>query len=121
MLKITFFCLQCDDYYNGFCNTVLWTLFHYVPLSLDSWHSLAQTQSMQNQWAAYQKANRAFADTVLKVHESTRDIVWLHDYHLMLVPDMLKEAVPKMKVGWFLHTPFPSSGEECCYCESNEI
>lgn len=38
-----------------------------------------------------------------------RDIVWLHDYHLMLCPALLKEKKPKMKVGWFLHTPFPSS------------
>ncbi|GMH33474.1 hypothetical protein BSKO_01308 [Bryopsis sp. KO-2023] len=98
----------CDEYYNGFCNTVLWTLFHYVPLSLDSWHTLAGTQSMQNQWAAYQRANRSFADTILGVY-GARDIVWLHDYHLMLCPAMLKDSVPKMKVGWFLHTPFPSS------------
>lgn len=66
---------------------------------------------MQNQWSAYKQANRAFADTVLETYKTKRDMVWLHDYHLMLCPSMLKEKFPRMKVGWFLHTPFPSSGD----------
>lgn len=97
-----------DDYYNGFCNAVLWPLFHYVPPSLDLFHNLGGTSAMQKQWRAYKRANQAFANCIL-ANYGPRDIVWLHDYHLMLCPALLKAKKPKMKVGWFLHTPFPSS------------
>lgn len=63
---------------------------------------------MQTQWQAYQVANQRFADVVLD-HYQQGDIIWVQDYHLMLLPSLLKSQVPKMKVGWFLHTPFPSS------------
>ncbi|KAK9828321.1 hypothetical protein WJX74_008705 [Apatococcus lobatus] len=95
-----------DLHYNGFCNSVLWQLFHYVPLNTES--KLSETKTLQKQWAAYQAANHAFAEAVLKVHRPG-DVVWVQDYHLMLLPGILKTRVPDMKVGWFLHTPFPSS------------
>jgi len=95
-----------DLHYNGFCNSVLWQLFHYVPLHMES--KLAETRTLQVQWAAHQAANRAFADAVLALYRPG-DVVWVQDYHLMLLPALLKAAVPDMKVGWFLHTPFPSS------------
>ncbi|MEW5311818.1 MAG: hypothetical protein WDW38_003503 [Sanguina aurantia] len=97
-----------DLYYNGFCNSVLWQLFHYVPLNIDSWQKMAEHRAMQMQWQAYQVANQKFADVVLE-HYQGNDIVWIQDYHLMLLPSLLKNSVPKMKVGFFLHTPFPSS------------
>jgi trehalose 6-phosphate synthase/phosphatase len=96
----------CDLHYNGFCNSVLWQLFHYVPLNIDS--KLSETRTLQFQWAAHQLANRKFAEVVLK-HYQPGDIVWVQDYHLMLLPAVLKEHHPRMKVGFFLHTPFPSS------------
>ncbi len=96
----------CDLHYNGFCNSVLWQLFHYVPLNIDS--KLSETRTLQFQWAAHQLANRLFAEVVLR-HYQDGDIVWVQDYHLMLLPAILKEARPRMKVGFFLHTPFPSS------------
>ncbi|KAG7673541.1 hypothetical protein KSW81_006745 [Nannochloris sp. 'desiccata'] len=96
----------CDLHYNGFCNSVLWQLFHYVPLNIDS--KLSETRTLQFQWAAHQLANRKFAEVVLK-HYQPGDIVWVQDYHLMLLPAVLKEHYPRMKVGFFLHTPFPSS------------
>jgi trehalose-6-phosphate synthase len=43
-----------DPYYNGFCNSVLWQLFHYVPLNLDSWQRMTEHKTMQMQWQAYQ-------------------------------------------------------------------
>ncbi|KAK9830458.1 hypothetical protein WJX72_011880 [[Myrmecia] bisecta] len=95
-----------DLHYNGFCNSVLWQLFHYVPLNMDS--KLSETRTLQFQWAAHQEANRKFADTVFS-HYEPGDVVWVQDYHLMLLPALLKQKKPKMKVGWFLHTPFPSS------------
>ena len=96
----------CDLHYNGFCNSVLWQLFHYVPLNIDS--KLSETRTLQFQWAAHQLANKEFARVVLQ-HYQPGDIVWVQDYHLMLLPAILKEKHPQMKVGFFLHTPFPSS------------
>ncbi|KDD73644.1 glycosyltransferase, partial [Helicosporidium sp. ATCC 50920] len=95
-----------DLHYNGFCNSVLWPLFHYVPLAIDS--KLSDTRAFGAQWNAYQLANRAFADAVLEEY-TPGAMVWVQDYHLMLLPSLLKERVPGMKVGFFLHTPFPSS------------
>lgn len=95
-----------DLHYNGFCNSVLWALFHYVPLNIET--KLSQTRTLQFQWAAHQEANRRFSEAVCSVYQEG-DVVWVQDYHLMLLPAMLKKQHPKMKVGWFLHTPFPSS------------
>ncbi|KAL2466761.1 hypothetical protein Adt_42612 [Abeliophyllum distichum] len=94
------------QYYNGYCNNILWPLFHYLGLPQED--RLATTRSFQSQFAAYKEANQMFADVVNK-HYEEGDVVWCHDYHLMFLPKCLKEYNSKMKVGWFLHTPFPSS------------
>ncbi|PIN19818.1 Trehalose-6-phosphate synthase component TPS1 [Handroanthus impetiginosus] len=94
------------QYYNGYCNNILWPLFHYLGLPQED--RLATTRSFQSQFTAYKKANQMFADVVNKYYEEG-DVVWCHDYHLMFLPKCLKEYNSKMKVGWFLHTPFPSS------------
>jgi len=93
-------------YYNGYCNNVLWPLFHYVPLPFES--KLDETNNVGVQFEAYRRANAAFAGAVLGQY-CEGDVVWCHDYHLLLLPAMLRERSPRMKVGWFLHTPFPSS------------
>ena len=92
----------CDLFYNGFCNDLLWPLFHYVPLPLDA------IKAHDKQFKAYQKANAEFAKVVLE-HFQDGDVVWVHDYHLMLLPSLLRQARPQMKIGFFFHTPFPSS------------
>ena len=97
---------EVDLYYNGYCNNILWPLFHYVPLSFES--KLSETKNMGLQWEAYQQANELFARVILNAYQPG-DAVWCHDYHLMLLPSRLKDEYPSMKVGWFLHTPFPSS------------
>ncbi|CAK8534922.1 unnamed protein product [Lathyrus sativus] len=94
------------QYYNGYCNNILWPLFHYLGLPQED--RLATTRGFQSQFESYQVANQMFADVVNKVYEEG-DIVWCHDYHLMFLPQCLKKFNSKMKVGWFLHTPFPSS------------
>ncbi|XP_065861625.1 alpha,alpha-trehalose-phosphate synthase [UDP-forming] 1-like isoform X2 [Euphorbia lathyris] len=94
------------QYYNGYCNNILWPLFHYLGLPQED--RLATTRSFQSQFEAYKKANQMFADVVNKYYEEG-DVVWCHDYHLMFLPQCLKEYNSNMKVGWFLHTPFPSS------------
>ena len=94
------------QYYNGYCNNILWPLFHYLGLPQED--RLATTRSFQSQFSAYKKANQMFAD-VVNMHYEEGDVVWCHDYHLMFLPECLKKHNSKMKVGWFLHTPFPSS------------
>ncbi|KAG4999978.1 hypothetical protein JHK87_021050 [Glycine soja] len=95
-----------NQYYNGYCNNILWPLFHYLGLPQED--RLATTRTFQSQFDAYKKANQMFADVVNK-HYEEGDVVWCHDYHLMFLPKCLKQYNDKMKVGWFLHTPFPSS------------
>lgn len=91
-----------DLHYNGFSNSILWPLFHYHP---------GEMNFDENAWAAYIEANREFA---LKIAEQVEDndMVWVHDYHLMLLPQMLRALIghkKNVKIGFFLHTPFPSS------------
>lgn len=86
------------DYYNGFANSVLWPLFHYFP-------SLADYQTQY--FDAYVKVNKAFAEKLLPILEPD-DTVWIHDYQLMMLPEMLRAERPDISIGFFLHIPFPS-------------
>ncbi|QDZ24229.1 alpha,alpha-trehalose-phosphate synthase [Chloropicon primus] len=95
-----------DLFYNGYCNSILWQLFHYIALQQEG--TLSETETVQDQYEAYKRANEEFMKAVMSQYQEG-DIVWVHDYHLMLLPALLKEEMPDMKVGWFLHTPFPSS------------
>jgi trehalose 6-phosphate synthase/phosphatase len=90
---------QQDHYYQGFCNSVLWPLFHYF-IGRVSYHPEA--------WREYVEVNRLFCETIL-AHAGERDRVWIHDFHLMLVPSMLRERLPNLEIGFFLHIPFPSA------------
>ncbi|KAJ6402245.1 TREHALOSE-6-PHOSPHATE SYNTHASE [Salix viminalis] len=94
------------QYYNGYCNNIIWPLFHYLGLPQED--RLSTTRSFQSQFDAYKKANQMFANVVHENYEEG-DVVWCHDYHLMFLPKCLKEKNSNIKVGWFLHTPFPSS------------
>ena len=97
---------EAAAYYNGFCNDVLWPLFHYVvSRTPDEDHDGGKEQA---HWLAYQRVNAKFADVVSSLARES-DLVWVHDYHLMLLPSMLRERRAQLKVGWFLHTPWPSS------------
>jgi trehalose 6-phosphate synthase/phosphatase len=87
-----------DEFYYGFCNRTLWPLFHYFTSYVD--------YSSQN-WETYVRVNRAFCDVVANIARP-EDTVWIHDYHLLLLPEMLRAAQPALNIGFFLHTPFPS-------------
>jgi trehalose-6-phosphate synthase len=91
-----------DGYYNGFSNTILWSLFHYIQNSI---HTIRKSEDW---FKDYEQANQRFADVVLAEYQPG-DLVWVHDYHLFLLPAMLRAARPLIKVGFFLHIPFPSS------------
>ncbi|PVU88595.1 hypothetical protein BB561_005766 [Smittium simulii] len=92
-----------DLHYNGFSNSVLWPLFHYHPMEMNY-----QDQA----WDAYQLANESFANVILNIAKEG-DIIWIHDYHLMLLARILQKGFnnkrQNIQIGWFLHTPFPSS------------
>ncbi|MEO1174942.1 MAG: trehalose-6-phosphate synthase, partial [Myxococcota bacterium] len=86
-------------HYEGFSNNVLWPLFHY----------LMETVAYDAEdFAAYERVNAAFAEAVADSYEPG-DQIWVHDYHLMLLPKMLRERLPGATIGFFLHIPFPSS------------
>jgi trehalose 6-phosphate synthase/phosphatase len=87
-------------YYDGFSNGVLWPLFHYLieKVRLDA----------RRDWEVYREVNQRFADVVLAYYREG-DTIWVHDYQLMLVPQMLRAKLPDARIGFFLHIPFPSS------------
>ncbi len=85
-------------YYDGYSNSTLWPLFHYF---------YPYARHDQRFWDAYKKVNRLFANRVLEF-ASEDDIIWVQDYHLMLLPSMLREKLPRVRIGFFLHIPFPS-------------
>ncbi|MGY0392785.1 bifunctional alpha,alpha-trehalose-phosphate synthase (UDP-forming)/trehalose-phosphatase [Bizionia sp. KMM 8389] len=87
-----------DDYYLGFSNRTLWPLFHYF---------LEYSEFENTQWEAYKRVNQKFAEVVLETLEDG-DTVWVHDYQLLLLPQLIKEARPDVTIGFFLHIPFPS-------------
>jgi len=92
-------------YYHGFCKQTLWPLFHYM-LPLSPEHGGRFNRSF---WQAYVSVNKIFADKVMEVISPDDDYVWIHDYHLMVLPTFLRKRFNKVRLGYFLHTPFPSS------------
>ena len=89
-----------QGFYEGFSNQTLWFLFHQFPGFLNF---------STEDWEAYVRANEIFRDAVLE-NLRPNDLVWIHDYQLMLLPQMIREAVPDARIGFFLHIPFPPSG-----------
>lgn len=89
---------EINLYYEGFSNNVIWPLFHYFAQFIDY---------NPEYWEAYQKVNHKFAQKALEIVEDG-DIVWIHDYQLLLVPEMIKSVKPNVTIGFFLHIPFPS-------------
>lgn len=87
-----------NSYYNGFSNALLWPLFHYFP---------SYAEYDEADYKSYREVNALFADRITEIAQ-TGDTVWVHDYHLMLLPKYLKERRPDLHIGFFLHIPFPS-------------
>lgn len=90
---------QYSDYYDGYANDALWPLFHYFP---------ARCILNPRQFESYRTVNRQFADVIAR-HAEPGDTVWVHDYHLMLLPEMLRSLRMDLEIGFFLHIPFPSA------------
>ncbi len=90
---------QVDDYYNGYSNSVVWPMFHDLPI---------KTGDNSRTWETYHSVNALFASETLRLSKPGSS-VWIHDYHLMLLPRMIRAERPQDQIGFFLHTPFPSA------------
>jgi len=88
-----------DKYYHGFCNETIWPLFHYF---------LSYAKYSETSWNAYRRVNEIFSEVVVKAAEPG-DTIWVQDYHLLLLPGLIRRQLPTAKIGLFLHIPFPSS------------
>lgn len=104
-------------HYEGYCKTTLWPLFHYllwqdVPGDRREWEDYM--------WHAYVAANEAYAQRIAEQYKPG-DLVWIHDYHLLLVPQMLRKLKPEAHIGLFVHAPFPSSEIFRCLPQRREI
>ena len=89
---------EVDGFYYGFSNRTIWPLFHYF---------LEYSEFELDSWNTYRAVNQKFADAILE-KAGEDDIIWVHDYQLMLVPQMVREQRPNISIGFFLHIPFPS-------------
>jgi len=89
---------QIERYYQGFCNKTIWPLFHYFP---------RLTVYEGSFWKTYKQVNESFCDEVMKI-AGPDDRIWVHDYQLMLLPQLLKKRFPNSEIGFFLHIPWPS-------------
>ncbi|WEW60077.1 Trehalose-6-P synthase/phosphatase complex subunit [Emydomyces testavorans] len=104
-----------NGHYLHFCKTILWPVFHYqIP---DNPKSKAYED---HSWVYYKAVNQAFADRIVR-NWKRGDIIWIHDYHLLLVPSMVRKQLPDAKIGFFLHTAFPSSEVFRCLSVRREL
>lgn len=87
-----------NQFYLGFCNRTLWPLFHYFPYLV---------RYEEEYWQEYKHVNQTFCDALLNVLRPD-DTVWVHDYQLLLLPQLLRDRLPDIPIGFFLHIPFPS-------------
>lgn len=88
-----------DLYYNSYSNNVLWPLFHY---------ERSMVRHSNEGWEAYKEVNQMVAEAIVNEAQDD-DTIWVHDFQLLLVPGIVKDKRPNLKVGFFLHIPFPSS------------
>ena len=89
---------EIEDFYEGFSNETLWPNFHYFN---------QYTVYKEELWLAYQRVNQKFAE-ILSEELEDDDTVWIHDYQLLLLPQLIRAISPNATIGFFLHIPFPS-------------
>ncbi|MDC6365093.1 MULTISPECIES: bifunctional alpha,alpha-trehalose-phosphate synthase (UDP-forming)/trehalose-phosphatase [Flavobacteriaceae] len=96
--KVNLTANEVEGFYFGFSNRTVWPLFHYF---------LEYSEFELDFWNTYKQVNQKFADAIIEKSDED-DIIWVHDYQLLLVPQMVREKRPKTSIGFFLHIPFPS-------------
>jgi trehalose 6-phosphate synthase len=100
LLPIALSAAQVRDYYRGFANATMWPLLH---------DAIEKPRFERAWWRAYQEVNRLFAErAVSALDERPGALAWVHDYHLMLVPELIRNRRPDQPIGFFLHVPWPS-------------
>ncbi|KAJ2507507.1 hypothetical protein H4217_008781 [Coemansia sp. RSA 1939] len=92
---------DAHGHYEGYSKQILWPLLHYM-----SWSDSHPVQPKW--WSSYQRVNKIFASALTSICNDD-DIIWVHDYHLLLLPELIRSALPLATIGFFLHSPFPSS------------
>ncbi len=90
---------EVEAYYHGFSNRTLWPLFHDL---------VAQPVIDHEWWEVYKRVNERFADRIAELDPPEDALLWVHDYHLLLLPQLLRERLGDRPIGFFLHTPFPA-------------
>ncbi|KAG2202943.1 hypothetical protein INT47_008975 [Mucor saturninus] len=106
---------KSHGHYEGYCKQVLWPVFHYLVQS-----SSSDSRAEKRHWDDYVAVNRQFADTVIDRYQPN-DIIFVNDYHLLLVPEMIREKLPDAAIGIFIHATFPSSEIFRCLQTRNKI
>jgi len=91
-----------QSYYNGYCKSVLWPLFHYILQNYTS------GRKENEYWEAYKSVNEIFTKKIVEIYQPG-DLIWFQDYHFLVAPSLLRKAIPTSTIGLFLHTPFPTS------------
>ena len=105
-----------NGHYSHYSKQILWPVFHYqIP---DNPKSKAYED---HSWVYYLKINQAFADRIVKNWKRGDDVIWIHDYHLLLVPSMIRKKLPDAQIGFFLHVAFPSSEVFRCLAVRKEL
>ena len=98
LIEVTLTGAQVRAFYEELSNGVIWPMFHYMP---------DRTPLHSHGWQTYREVNERFADAAAREYRDG-DIIWVHDYQLLLVPGMLRQRLPDARIGYFLHIPFPS-------------
>ncbi|KAG0165723.1 threalose-6-phosphate phosphatase [Apophysomyces sp. BC1034] len=102
-------------HYNGYCKTIMWPLFNYMV-----WSDATNGRAEQRHWETYAAVNQLYADHIVQNYRDG-DVAWVHDYHLLLVPEMVRSKIPKARIGLFVHAPFASSEIFRCLPKRQEI
>jgi trehalose 6-phosphate synthase len=97
LIPVTLSAQEVEEYYEGFSNGTLWPLYHDV---------IVAPEFHREWWDSYVEVNARFAECTAEVADKGAT-AWVHDYQLQLVPGMLRQLRPDMKIGFFLHIPFP--------------
>ncbi|KAL8226271.1 hypothetical protein R6Q59_000186 [Mikania micrantha] len=94
-----------NKHYQGFCKQYLWPIFHYKLPAFE----INGVRPAPSLWRSYVFVNKQFAEKVMEAVNSHNNYVWIQDYHLMVIPTFLRRDFCRFKIGFFLHSPFPSS------------
>ena len=88
---------EIENHYDGFCSGTIWPLYH---------DAIRPLEFHRHWWYPHEEVNNRFAQAVARA-AGAEGRVWVHDYQLQLVPAMVRQRLPRAKIGFFLHIPFP--------------